>query len=177
MEDNAETTTEKSSGGVIKYALLLGVLVAGCNSDLATKRMVSAELDRGETVELVSGYLELKHTHNDAAAFSLLQQIDPDVRRPLLIAAQSTASLVLCILIVLWRRKSIGELLPYLLVLSGALGNVIDRIRYGHVVDFIHFHVGDRFSWPIFNVADILIAVGVGLILLRLLRQRSAEPI
>jgi len=165
------------TGGALKYALLLGVLVAGCNSDLATKEMVGEELERGETVELIGGYLELVHTHNDSAAFGMLQQIDPDLRRPLLIAAQSTASLALLVLIVIWRRKSTIELLPYLLVLSGALGNVIDRVRYGYVVDFIHFHVGRAFSWPIFNVADVLISVGVGLILLQLLRRRSAEPV
>jgi signal peptidase II len=176
MTNTTPKTERGSKGGLLKYALLLGVLVAGCNSDLATKHVVSEELERGETVELIGGYLELKHTHNDSAAFSLGEAIDPDLRRPMLIAAQSTGALVLGVLIVLWRHKSIAELLPFLLVLSGALGNVIDRVRYGYVVDFIHFHVGDAFSWPIFNVADILIAVGVGLILLQLLRRRSAEP-
>lgn len=54
-------------------------------------------------------------------------------------------------------------------MISGALGNLIDRIRYGYVIDFIHVHIRDVFSWPVFNVADILIVAGIGLLLLQLL--------
>jgi len=163
--------------GLIKYALVLFIVVAGCNSDQATKRLASRELERGESLELVGGYLDLDLTHNDDSAFSLLRELDPAVRRPLLIAAQSTGALCIALLLVAWRRKPLPELLPFVLVLSGALGNVIDRVRHGYVVDFIHVHVRDRFSWPVFNVADVLIAVGVGLILLGLLRFSPATPL
>lgn len=157
----------------LKYGLLALVLVTGCNSDLVTKHLASEELAPGESVELVSGYLDLRHTRNDSAAFSLLGQLDPDVRLPLLIAAQSAGALALFALLVAWRRRPLAELLPFPLVLAGALGNVIDRVCHGHVVDFIHFHVRDRFSWPVFNLADVLIAVGVGLILLQAIRSRK----
>jgi signal peptidase II len=165
--------TQPTTRSLFKYSLVLLIVVAGCNSDLVTKRLASEELERGESVELVSGCLELRYTRNENAAFSLLRQIDPELRRPLLIAAQSAGCLVIGLMVVLWRRRSLPELLPYLLVLSGALGNVIDRIRYGYVVDFVHVHLGDRLSWPVFNVADLLIAVGVGLILLQLLVARA----
>ena len=68
-----------------------------------------------------------------------------------------------------------GFLLPYLIILGGAVGNLIDRIRYGYVVDFIYFHIRDRFSWPIFNVADILLSVGVGLLLIQLFFLKGEE--
>jgi signal peptidase II len=60
------------------------------------------------------------------------------------------------------------------LILGGALGNLIDRIRIGEVVDFLHFSLAG-FSWPIFNVADIGVSVGVGLLALHLFRKEHPE--
>jgi signal peptidase II len=62
------------------------------------------------------------------------------------------------------------------LVVSGALGNMIDRVRLGYVVDFIHFHVYDSFEWPTFNVADSTITVGVALLLLDGMRRVEPSP-
>jgi signal peptidase II len=59
---------------------------------------------------------------------------------------------------------------------SGALGNMVDRVRLGYVVDFIHFHVYDSFEWPTFNVADSTITIGVALLLLDGLRKPAEAP-
>jgi signal peptidase II len=63
---------------------------------------------------------------------------------------------------------------------SGAVGNLFDRVRHGYVVDFIRFHVHDKFEWPTFNVADITIVIGVGLLLLDGMRKdagKEAKPV
>jgi len=62
-----------------------------------------------------------------------------------------------------------------MLILSGALGNLSERIMRGYVIDFIHLHYYDRFSWPIFNVADILITFG-GILLALLIFRKKPKP-
>jgi signal peptidase II len=174
---NEETHRRYSRSGLLKHALLLFVLVAGCNTDLVTKHVATDKLAAGDRIELVSGYLDLRYTENESSAFSMFSSIDPAVRLPLLIAGPLLTSLVVIVLLVLRRRRALLELLPFTLILAGGLGNLIDRVRLGHVVDFIHFHVKGAFSWPIFNVADVLIAIGIGLLLLRMLIDwRRAAP-
>lgn len=158
---------------VLNYLLLLFVLMAGCNSDLYTKKLAAQTLKNKPSVEVVNGYLDLKYTENEAAGFSMFRQIRSDIRKPMLISVQMLATLALCVFICLLRKRSFAILLPYLIILSGALGNLLDRLRNGYVVDFIHLHVKEHFSWPIFNVADILIVIGVGLALLQVFHRRT----
>ena len=62
-------------------------------------------------------------------------------------------------------------------IATGAVGNnLLDRLMYGFVVDFIHWHIGDTFDWPVFNVADSLVVVGVGLLLLDTWLTRDDVP-
>jgi signal peptidase II len=76
------------------------------------------------------------------------------------------------------RRKtaSATEHVAFAAIVSGALGNGADRVLRGYVVDFIHVSFGTHFDWPIFNVADIAVTVGVALLLLVELRRRRTEP-
>lgn len=64
------------------------------------------------------------------------------------------------------------ERIGYAMVMGGALGNVVDRLRFGAVADFFYFHIGDM-GWPAFNIADSAICVGVGILLIMLMRQPS----
>ena len=71
---------------------------------------------------------------------------------------------VICVIIYLLIKENFSEYMPFSFVLAGALGNLYDRIYYGYVIDFIEFYYKD-FSWPIFNVADIAISIGIILLL------------
>ncbi len=156
-----------------KYCLLVFVLFAGCNSDLYTKKLATESLKDNPSVSVVNGYLDLKYTENRAAGFSLFHQLDPSTRKPLLIGLQVLGSISLLVFIFWFRKKPLPVVLPFLIILSGALGNLIDRIRNGYVVDFIFFHIENQFSWPIFNVADILIVVGAGLAIIQTFSRRT----
>jgi len=178
MSEPDPTTKRTARRALLKYALLAFVLVGGCNTDLVTKQLATERLEGGEKVEVVSGFLDLRYTENDASAFSLLSSVDPDIRFPILVAGPLLTSLIVAVLLVIKRRRAARELLPFALILAGGLGNLIDRLRFGHVVDFIHFHVRDSFSWPIFNVADVLIVIGIGLLLLQTMRAGGrATPV
>ena len=114
----------------------------------------------------VAPFLEITRLHNSGAAFSMLAGAGGWQRWFFTAIAVSSA-----VGISLWLRKLDPRQQPLLAVglaciCGGALGNLIDRLVYGHVVDFLHFHWGERWWFPAFNVADIAITSGAGLIIL-----------
>ena len=138
---------------------------------------------RAGSIELVSGYLELRYAENCGAAFGLLDEAPRWVRAGVFMSAGTLAVIAL---FVMFARGNGGPLFGWSvpLVVSGALGNMIDRVRLGYVVDFIHFHIHEDFfvpflrgfEWPTFNVADSTITVGVALLLLDGLRRTEPVP-
>ena len=136
----------------------LGIVVA----DQLTKAIVLARFAPGERLEL-TGFLNLVLVFNKGAAFSLLAQA-PGWQTPVLVLIALAAAVILSALIV--RNPGKPLLCSGLtLVLGGALGNVIDRLRFGHVVDFIDLHAAG-WHWPAFNVADSGITVGAVILIL-----------
>jgi signal peptidase II len=138
-------------------ALSLGAL------DLATKAWVVRSLPVAHPVEIVPGALDLIHVRNTGVAFSLLANLDHGWVRPLLILA--TVAAMGALVAYLWLLPGKGPAPWGLgLILGGAGGNLVDRVRLGYVVDFIDLH-WRHYHWPTFNVADIGITVGVALLL------------
>jgi signal peptidase II len=145
--------------------LLLGLV--GC--DHVTKALAKSELEAQPARAVLEPVLQLRYVENTDVAFNLLRWIPPDVRSPLLIVSGALAIIAVCALL-LQRRVTGWRRAGLLLVLAGALGNYIDRLARGYVVDFIHVT-----HWPVFNVADVLITVGGALLLVQALR-RSPPP-
>lgn len=146
-------------------ALLVGVL------DQATKVWASADLTTGPII-LIPGFFDLTLVHNRGVAFGMLGDIDSFWRDAFLIGVAAIASVV--IVIMLKKSASLLEGAALGLVLGGAVGNLIDRLRLGWVVDFIHVHWHDL-SWPVFNVADSAITVGIGILLIDNLRSSPSS--
>ena len=142
----------------------LAVVIA----DQATKAAAVALLDPASSVELIPT-VDLVLAYNAGAAFSFLSTAG-GWQRWLFIGL----AVVICGFILHWLRDlpRHARWLPLALslILGGAVGNVIDRVRIGAVVDFIDFHVGD-WHWPAFNVADSAICVGAALIVLGMFRR------
>ncbi len=138
------------------YALTLLVVVL----DQLTKYWISANFRYGE-VRVVSGFFNLVLTHNKGAAFSFLASA-AGWQRGLFIAIALVAIVVISALLA---RRAGDSLfcLALALILGGAIGNVVDRIFLGHVVDFLDFHFAG-WHWPAFNVADAAITVGAALL-------------
>jgi signal peptidase II len=131
--------------------------------------------DRSESIVLVPDYLEFRYAENCGAAFGMLDQAPRWLRVAVFMGAGVVA---IAALLWMFARGHGGKLFAASvpLVASGALGNMIDRLRLGYVVDFIHFHIRDGFEWPTFNVADSTITVGVALLLLDGLRGPAPRP-
>ena len=137
-------------------------------ADQATKAAAVALLDPASSVELIPT-VDLVLAYNTGAAFSFLSTAG-GWQRWLFIGL----AVVICGFILHWLRDLPRHArwfpLALSLILGGAVGNVIDRVRIGAVVDFIDFHVGD-WHWPAFNVADSAICVGAALIVLGMFRR------
>jgi signal peptidase II len=147
------------------FAIAAVVVVA----DHATKALVLARFALGERLELAP-FLNLVFVYNPGAAFSFLSEAG-GWQRPLLVAFALGAAAIVSVLIV--RRPQERLLCTGLaLILGGALGNVIDRLRFGQVVDFLDFHAAG-WHWPAFNVADSAITVGAVLLILDGLRKHE----
>lgn len=147
--------------------LALGVIVA----DHVTKWWISATLDYHEAVPVLP-FFSLVLVHNTGAAFSFLANAG-GWQRWFFTGVGAVATVILLHLL----KKHAHDTrmaLAFALVLGGALGNVIDRVRFGYVVDFLHFHYR-AFSWPAFNVADAAISVGAALLVWDALRRRPVE--
>ncbi|MBN1293206.1 MAG: signal peptidase II, partial [Candidatus Latescibacteria bacterium] len=137
---------------IYKYGVLLLVLLAGCNADIHTKRWAAKTVKHNSPITFVDGYLELYYVENDAMGFSMLHNMNSSVRRPLLTGLTVAATLVFIFTVWFMRKHSFFYILPFFIILAGAFGNLADKIRYGYVIDFIHFHIRDIFDWPfIFN--------------------------
>ena len=142
-----------------RWFLLAAAIVV---ADQLTKWVVLANFAHGER-RVITEFLNLVLVYNKGAAFSMFADA-PGWQTPLLIVFALAAAGIVSYLIV----RNPGKRLLCLglaLILGGALGNVIDRVRYGHVVDFLDFHAMG-WHWPAFNVADSGITVGAVLLIL-----------
>ena len=134
--------------------MILFILISIVGLDQVTKYLIQRSFALGDSLPLISGVLHITYHRNTGAAFGLF------VGNTLFLAALSVIFIVVTARYLMRRPKDAPLAWALTLILSGAVGNVIDRLRLGYVVDFIDFRV-----WPIFNVADSAITCGVVLIL------------
>ncbi len=133
--------------------LLTAALVLA--ADVVTKRLIVAHMFRGDVIRVVGDWVRLTYIHNPGAAFGLFPG-----SRPVLIAVSLVA--VVVVSVVGWRRRTrLHTVLPLALILGGALGNLLDRVRMGQVVDFVQIGIPPDTYWPVFNVADSAVTLGV----------------
>ena len=138
--------------------------------DMWTKALVLKRLDLHDAIPVIPNFFNLVHVRNTGAAFGI--GADADSRLvPLLLTGGAVA--VFCVVLVYALRSAVTDRLLQVglhLILGGAIGNLIDRFRFGYVVDFLDVYVG-RHHWPAFNVADSAICIGIALLFLDMRRK------
>jgi signal peptidase II len=152
---------------VLPWFAVAAAIVA---ADRVTKLMVLEAFAPGERLQL-TGFFKLVLVFNKGAAFSFLAGAS-GWQTPVFATISTVASIVITVLIV---RHSGNRLLcaALALMLGGALGNLWDRLEWGHVVDFLDFHAAG-WHWPAFNVADSAITIGAVLLILESFVRRDA---
>jgi len=141
-------------------------------SDQLSKAWILATLKIHEGFAVFDGFFNIVHVRNPGAAFGFLASASPLFRSFFFLAV--TVAAVLLILHYLRRTAIQDQTLVFslALILGGAVGNLIDRVRFGEVVDFLDVYIGAH-HWPAFNVADSAITVGAILLALLLLKRRN----
>lgn len=139
------------------------VAVAIVATDQLTKWLVVRSIPLGDSRELIDGVLHLSHVRNPGAAFGILRGLGGILALAALVGAVAFAAIIV-------RRPAPLVGVSAALIAGGALGNLIDRVTRGDVVDFVDF----RF-WPAFNVADSAISIGALLFVIAGVRERSDE--
>ena len=162
----------------VPYAVLAALVIA---FDFLTKWLVIRNLDLHESKTIVPNLMQLVHVRNAGAAFGIGANSASTIV-PLLLTGGAIG--VFLIVVVYSIRTAIEDRLLQTglhLILAGAIGNLIDRFRFGYVVDFLDFYIalgGREHHWPAFNVADSAICIGVGLLFLDMRKKGAqvAEP-
>jgi signal peptidase II len=138
---------------------LLFLLTAGLfGCDHATKAVATSSLGGGQSISIIGDIVELRWTPNPDVAFSMVRSLGLTPWSSPLVLATMAAGAMALLLAVWWRSRKEGVLVNvgFAAAAAGALGNIVDRLTHGYVVDFIHVK-----RWPVFNVADILVVAGI----------------
>ena len=152
--------------------LLLSAIVIAL--DLWTKSIALAHLELHEPVPVIDGWLNWTLTYNYGAAFSFLSDAG-GWQRWFFSSLAVGVSVLLTVWLTRLPRNDWRQAVPFALIIGGALGNFVDRVRYGYVVDFIDAYWRTH-HWPAFNIADSAIVGGaIGLILFTILTPSRPE--
>lgn len=151
---------------MLKYLWLTGLIIV---LDQASKWFMASWLSLHETIAVIP-YFNLTMAHNYGAAFSFLSDAGGWQRWFFIVLA-----LVISVVLLIWIKglKSTAKLeaISLSLIIAGAVGNVMDRIYYGYVIDFIDVYYGS-YHWPAFNVADSAICIGAALLIMDSFRSK-----
>lgn len=176
MEDALLKQNVKKNGGVKwKYIILIFLTTLVLALDQFTKYLVIEKFKLGETISIINDYFNLTYVQNKGAAFGFLAQAHPNFRVPFFIIVPLIA---LGSIAVYFRKipdHDIKVSTALSLVISGAVGNLIDRVLLGYVIDFLDFHWQWGYHFPAFNVADSAICVGVGILMLDFMQNEEVQ--
>ena len=157
---------------------LIGFAVAALifAADQSTKWLVNSRLAMrlGDSIELLP-FFNFTRTHNYGVSLGMFSATSPEMRWGLVAL---TCAIAIAVTVWMLRERKLGDILALALVLGGAIGNILDRVRFGYVLDFADLHFGEFRPFLIFNVADAAISIGVAFILVRALfmREKPAAP-
>ena len=140
-----------------RYLFVVGTIVV---LDQVTKYLIDSSMRLYQSEELISGVLALTYVRNTGAAFGLLAHAPAWFRQPFFYLTTGVAIVILGLFLRRLGKQERLARLSIVAILGGALGNLIDRIRFGYVIDFLDVS-WQGYHWPAFNVADSCITLGV----------------
>lgn len=151
-----------------RFTLFFAIAIAGIIADQATKCYIDSSMRLFDSIALCDNFFHITYVRNRGAAFSFLSHAS--WRIPFFITVSIVASLVILVAFRKLRDDQRLAQISLAMIFSGAVGNLIDRIRLGEVIDFLDAHWYQH-HWPAFNVADSLICVGVFIMAIDMIRE------
>jgi len=140
--------------------------------DQATKAWIISTMRLYDSFVVIAGFFNITYVRNPGAAFGFLAGASPLFRYIFFLAVTVAAILLILHYLRVSRIEETSLVSALALILAGAVGNLIDRVRFGEVVDFLDVYIGAH-HWPAFNVADSAITVGAAILIVVLLRKRK----
>ena len=156
-----------------KYVILTFLTTFIILLDQVTKYLVVDRFRYGESIPMIPGFFSLTYIRNTGAAFGLLAHSNPAFRIPFFVVVPLVALVAIAFIFRKIPDRDLKLSSALSLVIGGAIGNLIDRVMLSYVVDFLDFHWRYEYHFPAFNVADMAICVGVGILMLDLLTQKE----
>ena len=155
-----------------KYRLMVTISSAVLVFDQITKVVVEKTMSLYQSIEMIPNFVHITYLRNTGAAFGFLAGGRSPLRMIFFILVSSVAIGCISYLLKTLRPQQKTLIVSLSLILGGAIGNLVDRLRMGEVIDFIDLH-WYHVHWPAFNVADSAISVGVALLFVQLMRKGS----
>ena len=147
--------------------ITLGIIsVAVVVLDQLTKNYILKAFTYGESMDVIKNYFNITYVRNYGAAFGMLSKVNPSIRDNFFLLMPPFAMTVILFMLKMAPASEKLRKISLCAVFAGALGNYIDRIRFGYVVDFLDFHYYQKWAWPAFNVADMSIVCGVTVLII-----------
>lgn len=129
--------------------------------DQITKMYIHHHFNLGDSIPVIPGYFNITYVRNFGAAFGFLGESHPTFRTLFFLAMPPLAMLIILAILRGVAATDRLQIWALSLVFGGAIGNYIDRVRFRYVIDFLDFHVQEKYTWPAFNIADSAIVLGM----------------
>ncbi len=156
------------------FFVLAGVIVI---LDQVTKLYVHTQFDLHESVPVIDNIFHLTYVRNYGAAFGFLANSHPEFRTVFFLTVPLIALIAIVYLMRSVPAHDKWQVAALSCIFSGALGNYVDRLKFGYVVDFLDFHYYELWTYPAFNIADMAIVGGVGTLLILMSRQSNGSGV
>ena len=161
-----------------KYILLMAIAGFIIAIDQLIKFYVHTHFQLGESLPVVPGFFNITYVRNPGAAFGFLAESHPSFRELFFLSMPPVALVIILMILRGVPDSDKIQTIALCSVFGGAIGNYIDRIRFRYVIDFLDFHIKEKYTWPAFNIADMAIVCGVIVLLLLMFlesRQKNKE--
>lgn len=158
-----------------KYFVLLFISLLVIVFDLGTKLYFHSEFRLGDSIAVLPNFFNFTYVRNPGAAFGFLADSHPEFRRIFFALMPPIACIVILQIFRTVKPNDRIQIYSLSLIMGGALGNYINRMYHGFVIDFLDFHLYGKYNWPAFNLADVAIVSGVGLLFLQTIKERRAR--
>lgn len=155
-------------------AIFVATIVVVMLVDQVTKFYVVSHFSLHEMVPVVPGFFNLTYIRNPGAAFGFLAGAPAAFRGCFFALVTLVAVGLILYYLIAHKVGDLLLLLPLGMILAGALGNMVDRFRFGEVIDFLDFSLGS-YHWPAFNVADMAISIGAAILVVEMFRRRNED--
>ena len=158
-----------------KWRIVVTWVAAIVLLDQATKAIVDRRMPLHYSIPIIDGFFNLTYIRNTGAAFGIFSGAHEVFRLPFLIGVSVLASGFILVMLKRLREDATGLITALAFILAGAVGNLIDRIFHGEVIDFFDVY-WKQYHWPAFNIADSFITIGVAITIFYLIRAKGEDP-